>query len=123
MRRPNIHRLGMRKQRVCPHICIRGVPTQTPATEDWNKGQFARHAAIRGQNPNIEPGTLFVRVGRAHLAEGTACHQPGATPWESMPRLCWQFVFAARPHMAHNHALKPCLNKSSHAKTRNNDVA
>ncbi|NLH72692.1 MAG: hypothetical protein GX456_06535 [Verrucomicrobia bacterium] len=59
MPRPNIHRLGMRKQRVCPHIGIRGVPLQTSAAADWNKGQFAGHAAIRGQNPNIEPVTLF----------------------------------------------------------------
>ncbi|NLH72924.1 MAG: hypothetical protein GX456_07705 [Verrucomicrobia bacterium] len=34
MPRPNIHRLGMHKQRVCPHIRIRRVPPQTSATVD-----------------------------------------------------------------------------------------
>ncbi|NLH72685.1 MAG: hypothetical protein GX456_06500 [Verrucomicrobia bacterium] len=58
IRRPDLERLGMRKQRVCPHIGIRGVPLQTSATADWNKGQFESHAAIRGQNPNNEPVTL-----------------------------------------------------------------
>ncbi|NLH71433.1 MAG: hypothetical protein GX456_00090 [Verrucomicrobia bacterium] len=58
MRRPNIHRLGMHKQRVCPHIGIRGVPPQTRATADWNTGQSAGHAAIKGQNRNNEPVTL-----------------------------------------------------------------
>ncbi|NLH72381.1 MAG: hypothetical protein GX456_04940, partial [Verrucomicrobia bacterium] len=48
----------MRKLCVCPHICIRGVPPQTSATADRNKGQFAGRAPIRGQNPNCEPVTL-----------------------------------------------------------------
>jgi len=46
--RPNVHRLGMHKQRVCPYIGIRGAPAQTWATADWNKGQFTGYAAIRG---------------------------------------------------------------------------
>ncbi|NLH74302.1 MAG: hypothetical protein GX456_14710 [Verrucomicrobia bacterium] len=47
------------KQCVCPHICIRGVATQTSVTADCYKGQSARHAAIRRQDPNNEPVTLF----------------------------------------------------------------
>ncbi|MDH7502293.1 MAG: protein kinase [Verrucomicrobiota bacterium] len=49
----------MREQRVCPHVGIRGVPPQTSATADWNKGQFAGHATISGQNSNYEPVTLY----------------------------------------------------------------
>ncbi|NLH74058.1 MAG: hypothetical protein GX456_13460 [Verrucomicrobia bacterium] len=41
-----------------PYRHATGSP-QTSATADWNKGQFAGHAAIRGQNPNIKPVTLF----------------------------------------------------------------
>ncbi|NLH73020.1 MAG: hypothetical protein GX456_08215 [Verrucomicrobia bacterium] len=52
------------KQRVCPHIGIRGVPPQTWAAADWNKRQFADHTAIRGQDPNNEPVTLFGLLGR-----------------------------------------------------------
>ncbi|NLH74329.1 MAG: hypothetical protein GX456_14845 [Verrucomicrobia bacterium] len=46
------------RQRACPRIDIRGVPAQTSAAVDWNKAQFARHAAITGQNPKNEPFTL-----------------------------------------------------------------
>ncbi|NLH75166.1 MAG: hypothetical protein GX456_19135 [Verrucomicrobia bacterium] len=59
MRRPNIHRLGMPKQRACPHVGIYGVPPQTSETADRNKRQFAGHATIRGQNPNNVPVTLL----------------------------------------------------------------
>ncbi|NLH73195.1 MAG: hypothetical protein GX456_09100 [Verrucomicrobia bacterium] len=36
----------------------RGVPPQSSAAADRNKGQFAGHAAIKAQNPNNEPVTL-----------------------------------------------------------------
>ncbi len=50
------------KQRVCPHIGIRGVSRQASATSDWSMRQFAGHAAIRGQHPNNEPVPLFVSL-------------------------------------------------------------
>ncbi|NLH72114.1 MAG: hypothetical protein GX456_03555 [Verrucomicrobia bacterium] len=65
MRHLNIHRLGMRKQRVCPHIGIRGGPAQTSAAADWNKGQSAGHPAIRRQNQNCEPVTLSSSLPKA----------------------------------------------------------
>ncbi|NLH72007.1 MAG: hypothetical protein GX456_03020 [Verrucomicrobia bacterium] len=63
------------KQCVCPHISIRGLPPQTSAAADWNNGQFTGHAAIRGQNPNIEPVTLFGSTPRQR-----ACHFIKLTP-------------------------------------------
>ncbi|NLH72364.1 MAG: hypothetical protein GX456_04855 [Verrucomicrobia bacterium] len=62
---PGTGSAGSRKQRVCPHICIRGVPPQTSATADRNKGQYGGHAAIGAQNPNNEPGTFS--VGEAQI--------------------------------------------------------
>ncbi|NLH71930.1 MAG: hypothetical protein GX456_02620 [Verrucomicrobia bacterium] len=59
-----------RRQRVCPHIGIRMVPPHTSATADSNKGQFAGHAALRGQDPNYEPVTLSDSV-------------PKGVPWRS----------------------------------------
>ncbi len=50
------------KQRVCPHIGIRGLPPQTSATADRNKGQFVGRIAIRNQNlnnANRVPGSIF----------------------------------------------------------------
>ncbi len=55
--------------RVCPHVGIRRVQPQTSATGDWDKGQFAGHAASRAQNPNNEPVTLFWPTLRQR-----ACH-------------------------------------------------
>ncbi|MDH7504459.1 MAG: hypothetical protein QHJ82_17340, partial [Verrucomicrobiota bacterium] len=63
--------------RVCPHIGIRGGPTQTSAAADWNKGQFAGHATISGQNSNYEPVTLTDRNVSASWASGVvggACY-------------------------------------------------
>ena len=64
-----------RKQRVCPHVSIRGVPPQTSATAVWNKEQSEGHAVIRGQNSNTEPVTLFGSA-RKHRA----CHCIRLTP-------------------------------------------
>ncbi|NLH73794.1 MAG: hypothetical protein GX456_12135 [Verrucomicrobia bacterium] len=59
MRKPGRALSARGKQSVCPHICIRGVPPQTSAAADWNKGQFAGHAVIRGQYPNNEPSLTY----------------------------------------------------------------
>jgi len=44
-------RLSVHKQRVCPHISIRWAVQHTLAGADWNKGQPAGRAAIRGATP------------------------------------------------------------------------
>ncbi|NLH72111.1 MAG: hypothetical protein GX456_03540 [Verrucomicrobia bacterium] len=80
MRHPNIHRLGMHKQRVCPHICIRGGPAQTSAAADRNKGQFADHAATKGQDPNNEPVTLsqvYATAARETIGGHTSTEKVG----------------------------------------------
>ncbi|HOK77401.1 MAG TPA: hypothetical protein PLW35_06725, partial [Verrucomicrobiota bacterium] len=71
--RPNIQRLGMDKQRVCPHVGIRGVPPRTSAIAHWNRGQYTVHACVGAQNPNNpnnEPVTLFVSLLDVRVRQG-----------------------------------------------------
>ncbi|MDH7502141.1 MAG: hypothetical protein QHJ82_05415, partial [Verrucomicrobiota bacterium] len=67
----------------------------TSATADRNKGRFARHLTIRGQNPNYEPVTLFaslsdVRGWQATRAE--SIHSPAH--WFAKGQSgCWAATF------------------------------
>ncbi|HOK76192.1 MAG TPA: hypothetical protein PLW35_00550 [Verrucomicrobiota bacterium] len=45
-----------------PISAFEGFPQQTSAPGDWNKGQPAGNAAIRMQDPDNEPVTLFASL-------------------------------------------------------------